>query len=152
MNHLKSPFIIHFIFKTLFQNFYSNHPCSPTHDKSRPIAEEEEEIVPSAEEIESPATASIGKVLEELPSPMKKPKRVKVIKKADLLPQEPEPDILLSKRRITRTSIRTDLDNKKPEDLLDDPIKLLNSVLKVQEVDHETKLDLFLCKIFSLRN
>jgi len=55
------------------------------------------------------------------------------------------------KRKITRHNVAKDPNAKAEEDILDDPLKLFQAVLNVEEVDQETKLDLFICKFSFIR-
>jgi len=93
------------------------------------------------EESESSATESLNTV-EEIPSALSKFKKIRPSKRAESPQQEGE--ILFNRRRTTRTIIRPDFEGKNVDDLLDDPIKLLSTVLKIHDIDHDTKLDLYM--------
>jgi len=93
------------------------------------------------EESESSATESLNTV-EEIPSALSKFKRNRPSKRAESPQQEGE--ILFNRRRTTRTIIRPDFEGKNVDDLLDDPMKLLSTVLKIHDIDHDTKLDLYM--------
>lgn len=70
-------------------------------------------------------------------------------KQVEFHKETPEPEVhhQIFKRRVTRNNLAKDANAKDEEDILEDPLKLFQAVLNVEEVDQETKLDLFICKI-----
>lgn len=94
---------------------------------------------------ESSPTGSLNTV-EEASTADLKSRRSKISKRMES--PNPEGEIFLNRRRLTRNTLRSEFEGKKTEDLLDDPMKLLSTVLKVEEIDQETKLDLFFCNSF----